>query len=1051
MNTTPHNRWYAALEPIASLGSQAGRPGSLAGLHDARKEHLAQFFTPEALVDLLWRIARPALDRAAARGRILAILDNSAATGRMLWPADPALHSLYGCDVHADSVHALGAAAEAAGFECTFAAVGMEQAQPRNMDLALINPPFSISLESPTLHAYPCTTWGKFGPNTSAPSHAYALHQALDAAQVVLAILPATFAAEVANDPAMNRLRAIFRLPRGAFREEGTEVETTVLVFDSGSASRVDRFDVSALDMAVPDLGLTIGRTGSAKLQILGVEDEGPTITLPVTGDNRVHVAHDGRRIVVKFHCGLVQAKVQNAVLDDRIENHRPPDHRYPKGIRYTGQGVLDIEVHLAQSDPSESFRAFIKSIADAGGFPVVDSGLRGYLARRIRQSSRESTPFRHTIFVPDGWAGGGQVLTGTARQRHLANPAVWGSPVIAAGAEVDFTRMDDGRFRYTLAKRDYVLSADELHQRFAVVDGQADSGWLTVHQGLLAAFPEQARALQARSKALGLEAWLSWGFQLADTQELTMKGSGIAALTMGLGKARIAVGLILLSGCQRGLICVEAQLIPEMIRELQGLPIDPAEWQVITKPSDLDTLHRVNVISYERLRGPVDRSGPRSSYARRLRRRCGIVVADEGHLLANAASAQTQAVWNLSAKHRYVLTGTPAANYPRDILPLLAYVGGDGTHAQRYGYRRGYLEDNWRQSMSQAERGIDKFRDDFVVLEWCTNAFNEDNRNGAKREVPKLANVDKYRAVIAPWVKRRVTEEPEVARYISIPQATKKVVSIPWDAGHLEHYLATAEDFMHFYRRAHECEGRSVNLVALLARIQAVFFAANYPQGAGKHRTSYLPLSSKQRYATDRLVELAAGGHKTLLFADNPGTLQILAGQVHQRTGIMPVVFHGERSIKERTREMDDRFRYGDCPWLLATLGCAQAGLNLWQADTAIFYNRSWSAKTEDQALARLLRPQQCRDVTAEFLHLDGSIDDYQGQMVESKATAIRAGLDWGAPAADDVEFAHIDTLLGRFCVDLAARLGVKRHDLRDAVALLPRTEQLCLDLKAA
>lgn len=1050
---TPH--WYAPLETILSLGSQADRPGSLARLHEARKSHLAQFFTPEALVGLIWRIASPAFNRATADGFQVALLDNSVGSGRMFWPADPALHQLYGCDLHAPSLTAVGDAAQAAGFGCSFEVAGMESARPQNMSACLLNPPYSIHLESPTLEAFPCTTWGRYGPNTSAMSHTYAVHQALDAADIVLAVLPTTYAEEIATDPSMTRLRAIVRLPRGAFREEGTEVSTCVVIFDSTPPPRVDRFDLASLEESIPDLSLTCRSTrkiGNPKLKILGIHDDGPAITLPVTGDNRVNVAHDGRWIKLKFFCGLTQARVLNAVMVDGIEAHRPPDHRYPKGVKYIGQGKLDIEVHLAQHDPETSFNTFLNTISDAGGSAVVDAGLRGYLSRRIRQSARERTPFAHTINVPEGWAGSGDTLTGTARQRFLANPGVWGSPVIQAGASIEFRALDDGRFGYKAGQMDITVSADELHQRFNVVEGKAISGWCTVHKGLLEAFPEQAKALRARAIALGLDSWLSWGFQLDDTIELTLKRSGIAALEMGLGKARIAVGLILLSGCHRGLICVESQLIPEIVRECKGLPIAPDSWKVIRSASDLDALTQINIISYERLRGRADLKGSHHTYARRLRRRFGIVVADEGHLMSNADSAQTQAVWNLSAKRRYILTGTPAANYPRCIMPLLAFVGGDGTHSQPYGYRRGYMEENWRQSMSQAERGISKFCDDFVSLEWVTNEFAETLSAGAKREIPKLANVDKYRATLAPWVKRRVSEEPAVALHISIPRPTKKVLEIPWDAGHLAHYLATAEDFMSFYRNAHKNKGKAANLIALLARIQAVQFAANCPQQEGKNRRIYMPITSKQRFAVDRLVTLADEGHKTLLFADNPRVLELLATQLTQQTGIAPVVFHGERSINDRTREMDERFRFSNqSPWMLATLGCAQTGLNLWQADTAVFYNRSWSAKTEDQALARLLRPQQTRDVTAEYWHLPGSIDTYQAQMVAAKSDAIRSGIDWATPELADTEFVHLDTLLGRFVEDLAGKMGVKRHKLRSVVSSFQPKEQLCLDLIAA
>ncbi|MFS8981339.1 hypothetical protein PO002_44470 [Cupriavidus necator] len=43
--------------------------------------------------------------------------------------------------------------------------------------------------------------------------------------------------------------------------------------------------------------------------------DEGPAITGPVTSQKRVRISHDGRRIVLGFDCGFLEAMVLNRVL----------------------------------------------------------------------------------------------------------------------------------------------------------------------------------------------------------------------------------------------------------------------------------------------------------------------------------------------------------------------------------------------------------------------------------------------------------------------------------------------------------------------------------------------------------------------------------------------------------------------------------------------------------------------------------------------------------------------------------------------------------------
>lgn len=67
---------------------------------------------------------------------------------------------------------------------------------------------------------------------------------------------------------------------------------------------------------------------------------------------------------------------------------------------------------------------------------------------------------------------------------------------------------------------------------------------------------------------------------------------------------------------------------------------------------------------------------------------------------------------------------------------------------------------------MEYASRGVDKIREQFVCVDWCTHAFSESLREGAKREIPKIANVEDFRAWLAPHMKRRLAEEPEVAVY---------------------------------------------------------------------------------------------------------------------------------------------------------------------------------------------------------------------------------------------------------------------------------------------
>jgi hypothetical protein len=333
---------------------------------------------------------------------------------------------------------------------------------------------------------------------------------------------------------------------------------------------------------------------------------------------------------------------------------------------------------------------------------------------------------------------------------------------------------------------------------------------------------------------------------------------------------------------------------------------------------------------------------------------------------------------------------------------------------------------------MSFAGRGRDAFREEFVSVEWVTHEFEETMTEGAKREVPKVSNLASYRGWLASFVKRRLPDEPEVERFVRIPKPASLVHEVRWTEDHLGYYLRVADDFAQWFRDSTGLK-RMSNLMLLLARIGAVERACNVPQMVPKHGPAWHGgLTSKQQAVVDRLEVLVREGEKTVVFAKNPEHLDALQQAACAR-GIDSVLFHGGIDVRKRNKELDDRFRYGAASVLFATTGVMQAGWDLYQATRAVFADRSWSAKVEDQAARRLLRPQQAKPVTLEFFHLEGSVDVYQAQMVQWKAAAADSGLDWAAPMPDEVGFLHLDHILEEFVHDLARLKGMKTYDLRN------------------
>lgn len=532
------------------------------------------------------------------------------------------------------------------------------------------------------------------------------------------------------------------------------------------------------------------------------------------------------------------------------------------------------------------------------------------------------------------------------------------------------------------------------------------------------------------------MDSVISWDYQISDVVEILMAPHAVIAWSMGLGKTRAAIALSLVRG-NHNLIVVESHLIDEFVTILEQAGIDPALYQVITRPEQCQDLKRLSIISYNRLRRPVCEGAGRRTYARLLRRRVHTVICDEGHLLRNTDSQQSQAVWMLSPKVRIAMTGTPVVNYVRDLLPLAFAIKGDGTATQPYGLHHPYLKPSNLYSMAYSQTGIEVFQDAHVVTEWCTYSFKNEMK-GAKREVPKVRNREALRQWASTLLKRRTTKEPEVAKYIKTPDTLPPIIhNIAFDEPHLSMYMTEADHFKEWYVRQQDlakAHGKGINLVALLARISAVRIAGNVPHQGAKGRPCYWPLTSKQRFCIERIQTLTEQGHKLIVYADNPQLLDRLHNELHT-IGIESVVFHGGRTIKARTEDLNQRFRQGQVPVLLASKLCVQTGLNLYQADRGIFYDRSWTSSSEVQAMSRLLRPQQLKKVQFEFLHLEGSLDIYQAQMCDFKQDSSSAVVDFLDPEFQDSEFEHMDHILNRFIEDMAKQQGRDTYEFRQSI----------------
>lgn len=118
--------WYEPLRELESRGSQTKVVGGLAGLHEARREHEGQFFTPNAVAAFMWSVVKMESGDLHHREKFT-ILDNSFGSGRLFQFAKPEQHQLYGIEKDEEVALAVQDVVRSAGFDSQLLTGSMEE------------------------------------------------------------------------------------------------------------------------------------------------------------------------------------------------------------------------------------------------------------------------------------------------------------------------------------------------------------------------------------------------------------------------------------------------------------------------------------------------------------------------------------------------------------------------------------------------------------------------------------------------------------------------------------------------------------------------------------------------------------------------------------------------------------------------------------------------------------------------------------------------------------------------------------------------------------
>jgi hypothetical protein len=337
-------------------------------------------------------------------------------------------------------------------------------------------------------------------------------------------------------------------------------------------------------------------------------------------------------------------------------------------------------------------------------------------------------------------------------------------------------------------------------------------------------------------------------------------------------------------------------------------------------------------------------------------------VVLDEAQNIKNPAAKQSQAVHELEAPRRIVLTGTPLENRLSELWSIMDFCnpGFLGTSGE---FRRAF------------SIPIERYRD--------------------KQRGQQL------RSLVRPFILRRLKTDPTVISDLPEKLETKEFCRLTPEQATL--YENTVKDMLGEVERAEGIRRRGVVLTTLI-RLKQICDHPTLMLKEDDPDADALPQPSRSGKCIrliEMLDEVLGSGEQALVFTQFRQMGHLLSAMLRHAFDRDVMFLHG--GVPQGQREkLVERFQKADgsAPIFILSLKAGGVGLNLTAASHVFHFDRWWNPAVENQATDRAFRIGQKRTVNVHKYIIGGTLEERIDQMIESKVALaediIGSGEDW-------------------------------------------------------
>ncbi len=513
-------------------------------------------------------------------------------------------------------------------------------------------------------------------------------------------------------------------------------------------------------------------------------------------------------------------------------------------------------------------------------------------------------------------------------------------------------------------------LAAAWLEEVLEGVAADTDAGFLQKLERLRSAqetLPALPAGLQTELRPYQ-EDGFAWAMRLAEA------GFGAClADDMGLGKTIQALGVLLArAGGGPALVVAPTSVCGNWLAETQRFAptLEASIYGEGDRAAAVESAgpRDVVIVSYTLMQQAQETFASRTWHT---------LVVDEAQAIKNAAAKRSLAVFELPADFRMALSGTPIENRLADLWSIMRFCnpGLLGT--------------------------LSRFNERF------TAPIERDRDREAQRILRRL---------IAPFVLRRT--KSQVLQ--ELPPRTELVLTITPEPAEAAHYEALRRLAVAAAESAAASEQRGQAHLHILAQLTRLRRAACDPRLTSPELGI---VGAKVRAFSDLAAELAANGHKALVFSQFVDFLTLLRAPLDQ-AGIRYQYLDGATPAAERTRRIA-AFQAGDGELFLISLKAGGFGLNLTAADYVVITDPWWNPAAEDQAMGRAHRIGQLRPVTVYRLVSKGTLEESIVAMHNEKRALAEGVLAEGGEGAVLPSAAELIDLMRRAGLEPYARMA--------------------------